>query len=96
MGKCQACKAQDVEWAWQPFGPGSRTTFTTLGSHYRGFLVVKVCDTCKRDFLAGQIVDFTCNGARFIGDKWDIRQVPAYVEDALAWLEDVGAKGGGE
>ena len=49
-GKPASCKfcSQHAEWAWQPFGPDeSPFLFTTLGSHYRGFRVLKVCDSHK-------------------------------------------------
>jgi uncharacterized protein YlaI len=45
--KCKICKQREAIWACQPYGPDEDTTFTTLGSHYRGFLVVAVCDECK-------------------------------------------------
>ena len=46
MAKCKFCGAA-AGWSWQPNGPGEVLTFTTLGSHYRGFAVIKVCDACK-------------------------------------------------
>jgi len=54
MSKCQVCKVNQAEWAWQPFGPGeSVLSFTAIGWHYRGFPVVKVCDECKRTIEIG-------------------------------------------
>src|SRR5712692_6447101 len=66
--KCQACHEQNEEWAWQPFGPAERPdSFLVLGSHYRGFPVVKVCSTCKLAFQTGDfMVRFSCEGHRFI------------------------------
>lgn len=44
---CKFCE-QNADWAWQPFGPGeSPFSFTTLGSHYRGFAVIKICNDHK-------------------------------------------------
>lgn len=51
MPRCQVCKlGNEALWAWQPFGPSDDWTaaFVTLGSHYRGFPVVKVCDACRQ------------------------------------------------
>lgn len=44
--RCQVCKADEALWARQYIGEDT-PTYTTLGSHYRGFPVVKVCDKCK-------------------------------------------------
>ena len=46
MMKCQVCKRNEAIWAMQYIGE-DRPTFSTLGSHYRGFKVTKVCDECK-------------------------------------------------
>jgi len=48
MRKCEVCKQSEAEWAWQPFGPDENPrTFTTLGSHYRGFPVLAICNHCE-------------------------------------------------
>ena len=50
MAKCKLCREREAEWAWQPFGPDEEVaSFSFLGSHYRGFPVIKVCDPCKQD-----------------------------------------------
>jgi hypothetical protein len=46
MTRCQVCKTTEAIWAAQFIGENI-PTFSTLGSHIRGFAVVKVCDTCK-------------------------------------------------
>lgn len=59
--KCTAVECRDFAvWGWQPFGPDfdNRLTFTTLGSHYRGFPVIKVCDECKRKIEDGVSLKF--------------------------------------
>lgn len=59
---CQCCKERGTEaqHAWQPLGPGEKvTSFMTLGSHYRGFPVVKICGACKVRIETGQPVYFT-------------------------------------
>ncbi len=58
MIRCKVCsprhKAREADWAWQPCGPGIVMTFTVLGSHYQGYPVVKVCDSCKRKLQASK------------------------------------------
>jgi hypothetical protein len=44
--KCKYCGKEAI-WACQPYGPDEDTTFALLGSHYRGFTVIPVCDECK-------------------------------------------------
>jgi hypothetical protein len=52
--KCQNCRTNDTVWAWQPFGPDETIyCFTTLGSHYRGFPAIGICDDCRNDVLNG-------------------------------------------
>ena len=46
MTKCQVCKARHAVWAMQYIAE-DKPTFSTLGSHYRGFHVTKICDDCK-------------------------------------------------
>jgi len=48
---CQICKAGEALWALQYVGENT-PTFSTLGSHYRGFAVTKVCDGCKDEMQA--------------------------------------------
>jgi hypothetical protein len=66
--KCHACHQEEAQWAWQPFGPDETPeSFQLLGSHYRGFPVVKVCSTCKSAFQTGDfVVRFTYKGHRFV------------------------------
>lgn len=46
MVKCQKCQTGEAIWARQEVVTG-RPCFTLLGSHYRGWTVIKVCDDCK-------------------------------------------------
>lgn len=46
MATCQICKTNEAIWAAQ-YIEGDEPTFSFLGSHYRGFKMVKVCDECK-------------------------------------------------
>lgn len=91
MTTCQVCKdkTHEIAWAWQPFGPDeSALCFTSLGWHYRGFPVIKVCSQCHEDIqLESAYVEFTYQGQHYIVDGDIIRAVPAYVSDALLWLE---------
>lgn len=59
MSKCQVLSG-DAVWAWQPFGVSEnpRETFTLLGSHYRGFPVIKVSDEAKRRIQSGEEIHF--------------------------------------
>jgi hypothetical protein len=61
---CQVCESREAVWAFQPFGPDPETlTFTTLGSHYRGFPpIVKVCDGCKVVIQRGQAITYRYKG----------------------------------
>lgn len=73
--KCHACHQEEAQWAWQPFGPGTTpNSFQLLGSHYRGFPVVKVCSTCKSAFQTGDfVVRFTYKGHRFIATDHQVQ-----------------------
>jgi hypothetical protein len=50
--KCKICKREEAIWACQPYGPDNGMTFTTLGSHYRGFYMLPLCDECKERIAA--------------------------------------------
>ena len=45
LSKCEVCRKAEAVWAMQAM-PGG-LTFALLGSHYRGFQIVKVCEVCK-------------------------------------------------
>lgn len=83
--KCQACKEQEAEWAWQPFGPGETPNeYSFLGSHARGFPIIKVCDSCKNAFQRGDFpVKFTYKGHSYVGEHHQVREV-----EANLWLGD--------
>lgn len=93
--KCQACKEQVAEWAWQPFGPSeSPDSFALLGSHYRGFPVVKVCGSCKSAFQSGDVqVFFSYKGHQFVGENHRVRErnISLYVDEGHS---DAGAFAG--
>ena len=66
MAKCAVFQNDEAIWAWQPFGPGETiTNFTVLGSHYRGFPVVKIGDAAKRRIEAGERVSFRYKGIKY-------------------------------
>jgi hypothetical protein len=61
MIHCQVCKKREAIWATQFIGENI-PTFSLLGSHVRGFSVVKVCDVCKeinREGIFQKFVDPT-------------------------------------
>ena len=54
MSRCQCCRVNESEWAWQPFGPDDKiTSFSVPGYHYRGFPALKICNDCKVDVENG-------------------------------------------
>lgn len=61
--RCEMCAAfgrppsEDAIWAYQPNGPDEHPTYTTLGSHYRGFTMLAVCDNCKDQLQAAEEKD---------------------------------------
>lgn len=75
--KCQICKDEQASWAWQPFGPDELPdSFAFLGSHYRGFPVIKVGDSCKHAFQSGDFeVKFSYEGHLFVGKDHRIKEV---------------------
>lgn len=75
---CQCCKTRGMEaqWAWQPLGPDERAaSFTTLGNHYRGFPVVKVCGACKHRVETGQPVHFAVRKIAMVCEDGKVEQV---------------------
>jgi len=50
--KCQICKVGEALFAMQHIAEET-PTFTTLGSHYRGFKVTKTCDSCRKKITEG-------------------------------------------
>lgn len=75
--KCQICKEQEVAYAWQPFGPNETPdSYTLIGSHYRGFPVIKACSSCKMAFQSGDFpVKFEYQGHHFVGENHRIKEV---------------------
>lgn len=87
--KCQTCNIDEPTWAWQPFGPHpTGDSFQFLGSHYRGFPVIKVCVDCKKNLQNGAPMEFNHKQQRYIGNTLDIKSVPNYVSDALLYWEE--------
>jgi hypothetical protein len=77
--KCAICKQNESIWAWQPFGPGETSLeFSMLGSHYRGFPVIKMCDGCKETAESAtheKPVSFAYKGRSYIWDGQIISKV---------------------
>jgi len=46
QAKCQICKKNEAVYAMQYIAE-EKPSFYRLGSHIRGFLVIKVCDNCR-------------------------------------------------
>ena len=65
--RCNICDSLTIElYAWQPFGPNKDATegsaFALPGHHYRGFPVIKVCETCMESILEERSGAFTYKG----------------------------------
>jgi hypothetical protein len=76
--KCQLCKSNEASTAWQPFGPDeSIRCLTMLGSHYRGFAVIKVCSDCADKISSGErIPSFDYKGNAYIVQDERVIQSP--------------------
>ena len=86
---CRVCHIDEALYAWQPFGPShDANCFSFLGNHYRGFMLIKICLSCKVISQSGQPVEFVSSKKRFIGNSSKVHEVPAYVEDTLLWWEE--------
>lgn len=66
MRKCKICRTHEADWAWQPFGPSEdcRDGMAFLGSHYRGFPVIPICDFCLNT-MKTKPVTFEYRGVRY-------------------------------
>jgi len=74
--KCQICKDEEASWAFQPFGPDEKPTFTLLGSHYHGFQIIKVGSICKNAFQSGDFpIEFEYKGYHYVGENHEVREV---------------------
>lgn len=75
--KCRICKDEEASWAWQPFGPGETPNeYALLGSHTRGFPVIKVGDVCKNAFQTADFeVQFEYKGHHYIGKNHEVKEV---------------------
>lgn len=75
MSKCNICRENEATWAWQPFGPNDTPdSFTLPGSHYRGFAVVKVCDSCKVEIQDRKSLYFSYKRRRYNLWRGEIRE----------------------
>ncbi|SRR6266700_5307717 len=81
--KCQICHDEQAEWAWQPWGPNETSdSYALLGSHYRGFPIIKVGSVCKNAFQSGDFeVGFEYKGHRFVGKNHEVKET-----DVRLWL----------
>lgn len=64
--RCVRCKSPEAIWAVQPWGPDERVTVTTLGSHYRGFPVIKLCDECLQTLRSGKKIIVTYKKRQYV------------------------------
>ena len=65
-----------------PSDPATTTTALLLGSHYRGFPVIKVCDDCRTRILAtltdpfANQVAFNCQHNGYYVHKGQLKETP--------------------
>lgn len=57
--KCRICSSNEAYSFCQPFGPEDKPVFVREGYHYRGFPVIRVCDTCKESIESGKELAIT-------------------------------------
>lgn len=73
--KCQCCKQEEAEFAWQPFGPDDDPArFALLGNHYRGFPVIRIGQNCKTAFLSGAEVSFLYKKMCYVGKDHKVQE----------------------
>jgi hypothetical protein len=66
----------ELVWAWQPFGPGETINcFVMLGSHYRGFPVIKVTDEQKQRIQAGERMEFKYKGVQYMAMNGQVERI---------------------
>jgi hypothetical protein len=66
--KCRICRKEPATWSWQPLGPAENADcFVVPGSHTRGFLIYKVCESCKTLIQTGTRFSFDYKGVNYAG-----------------------------
>lgn len=59
MAKCQIYPEEEAVWAFQPFGPDEDIRWMAmLGSHYRGFPIIKIGELAREQIERGEYVQF--------------------------------------
>lgn len=66
MRKCAFCQEREAELMCQPFGPAVNITYTTIGSHYRGFVAFPICRNCQEDLDGGESLKVMYRGKEVI------------------------------
>lgn len=82
--RCELCGDNEAVSAWQPFGPDEvpRDAFTALGSHYRGYPILKVCHDCKGEIQNGEPMVFDYKGRTYdlIGEDSPIVRIKVEIK----------------
>jgi hypothetical protein len=66
--KCRICRKEQASWSWQPLGPAENADcFALAGHHTRGFLIYKVCQSCKQQIQAGTRFSFDYKDVNYAG-----------------------------
>lgn len=80
---CDQCKRAPAEWAVQ-YVAEDKASFTTLGSHYRGWSIrARLCDNCKEELLAASprppaepIPDLPNDDTAWAGTHYVLKEYP--------------------
>lgn len=81
MAKCQVYPPLPAVYAWQPFGPAEDIyTITELGSHYRGFPVIKISEAAYAAIQGEQTVEFTYKGIKYIATDGKVVTYDEYMK----------------
>lgn len=76
MIKCQIYPCDEALWAFQPFGPSENIAhMAMLGSHYRGFPVIKIGDEARQMIEAGREVQFTYKRQRYVAVNGEVKPI---------------------
>jgi len=73
---CDQCKERPAEWALQ-YVASDTPTFSTLGSHYRGFpIVARLCEKCKDAMQKGQMPQLPDEHDAINGTRYVLKEYP--------------------
>lgn len=81
--RCELCRLNNAIYAWQPLGPDeSPRSLQVLGSHYRGFPLIRVCGECADPISQSplssnsRVPSFVYKGQAYIVENEQVIKVP--------------------